>query len=45
LGQELEGKRSLEDIGVHEKTILKWMLNMKNGRMWTRFIWIRGGLL
>lgn len=35
LGQELEGKRSLEDRGVYEETILKWMLKMK-----TTFVWM-----
>lgn len=49
LGQEFEGKRALEDRGVHEEIILKWMLKTKTGRVWTTFMWmavrVGGGLL
>ena len=34
------GKRCLEDSGVHEKLILRWLLEKRYiGRGWIGFIW------
>jgi hypothetical protein len=41
--------RPLEDPGVNERIILKWILEKWGGRAWTGSIWLRigtgGGLL
>ena len=29
----------LEDIGIDESFVLKWMLKQYNGRVWTGLIW------
>ena len=31
----------LEDVGLDERIILKWVLKMTSGRAWTRFFWLR----
>jgi hypothetical protein len=33
----------LEDLGIGERVILKWMLTKRNGRAWTGLVWLRVG--
>jgi len=33
----------LEDLGVDERMIMKWILKKLAGMAWTRFIWLRAG--
>jgi hypothetical protein len=44
-----EGKRSQLDLDIGERIILKWILEKKDGMVWTVLIWLRigtgGGLL
>jgi hypothetical protein len=44
---KLEEKRqdSLEDVGVCERTILKWTLKKSSGRVWTVFVWLKIGTI
>jgi hypothetical protein len=39
--ENLEGRDSLEDVGVACKIILQWILEKYDGRLWTGFIWLR----
>jgi hypothetical protein len=41
LVEKLEARNYLEGLGVGGITILKWILNNYNGRVWTGFIWLR----
>jgi len=34
----------LEDLVVDRTTMLKWILNKKDWRVWTGFIWLRIGI-
>jgi hypothetical protein len=34
----LKGTDHLEDIGIDVKIILKWILRIQSGRMWTGFM-------
>jgi hypothetical protein len=40
-GGETEGKEHLENIGVDEMMILKWILKKEVGVAWTKLIWLR----
>jgi hypothetical protein len=39
-GEESLKKGNLEDLGVDENTILKWICRKLNGKVWTEFIYI-----
>jgi hypothetical protein len=38
-----EGRKSLKDISIDRRIILKSFLKKCNGRAWTGFIWLRIG--
>jgi hypothetical protein len=38
-----EGKRPLEEPGVHGRIILKWIFKKWDGEAWTGLIWLRIG--
>jgi hypothetical protein len=45
LGEKPEGHRNdLEDTGVHERVITKWILKKSVGRAWIGFLWFRIGI-
>jgi len=35
----------LEDLGLDERIVLKWILKIQNGRIWTGFISLRIGTI
>jgi len=39
--EHLEGRDLLEDLGVAEKIILKWMLEKLGCKLWAGSIWFR----
>jgi hypothetical protein len=39
----LKGRDRLGDLDVHERMILKLMLEEQNVKVWTGFIWLRIG--
>jgi hypothetical protein len=44
LGEKPEGHRNdLEEAGVHEMVITKWILEKSVGRVWIEFLWLRIG--
>jgi len=49
LFQKPEGIRSVGDLGIYVKIILKRMLRQQHWKLWTGFMWVRigtsGGLL
>jgi hypothetical protein len=38
-----EGKRNSEELDVDGKIILKWILQIYGGKVWTVYIWFRIG--
>ena len=38
-----EGKNHLEDLGVEERIMLKWIFKTWNAEAWTGLIWPRTG--
>jgi hypothetical protein len=38
-----EGRKSLKDVSIDRRIILKRFLKKYNGREWTGFIWLRIG--
>jgi hypothetical protein len=45
LGEKPEGHRDdLEDTGVHERVITKWILEISVGRVSIGFLWLRIGI-
>jgi hypothetical protein len=47
--EDLKEREHSEDVGIHEKIILEWILGKENGRVWTECSQLRigtsGGLL
>jgi hypothetical protein len=41
--ESLKGRGHMEDLGVDEIVILKWILRKEGVRLWTGFIWLRMG--
>jgi hypothetical protein len=39
--ENLKGRDHLEDLGVDDTTILKWILEKSGGKMWIGFIWLQ----
>jgi hypothetical protein len=39
----LVGRNHLEDLGIDERILIKWILMKWSGRAWTEFIWHRIG--
>jgi len=42
--ENLRERDHLEDLGVDNKIILKWIFNKWNGGVWTGLIWLRIGI-
>jgi len=43
LFQKPEGIRSVGDLGIYVKIILKRMLRQQHWKLWTGFMWVRIG--
>jgi hypothetical protein len=41
---DVKGRDHLEDLGVDETVILKWILRKYGGKVWIGFIWLRVGI-
>jgi hypothetical protein len=42
--ENLKGRNHSEDLGVDERTILKWILWKQGGKLWTGFTCLRMGI-
>jgi hypothetical protein len=43
--ESLRGRDQLEDLGIDEKIILKFILGKQGWRMWIGFTWLTVGFL
>jgi len=39
--ENLKGRDQLEDLGIHGKVTLEWILGKYGGKVWTGCIWLR----
>jgi hypothetical protein len=39
--KNLEVRYHPEDLGLHGRIILEWILEKQSGKVWTGFIWLR----
>jgi hypothetical protein len=42
--EKLKERDDFEYLDVERRIILKWILRLYDGRMWTRFVWLRIGV-
>jgi hypothetical protein len=41
----LKERDHLEDLGMDEKILLKWMINAVDGKVWIGFFWVGIGIM